>query len=180
VDLVSNSFVILKSNSPPPPTPPTRLLHSFYLEFQISLPRPSKSSTISQFILTMFSFFSQALASVCNTEWLKAVCSVGTAIVFKQGSLCLFKRMGKWLSWQIRLKKQEQDSHSLAQMSTFATWLAFGGILNKTCLCAYAPTLSDTWLRNGIKSRSSLGPHASKDKCSQVGHFSESVELCHN
>lgn len=157
-----------------------RLLHSFYLEFQISLfSRDSQSSTISQFLLKMFSFFSQALVSVSNTEWLKAVCSVGTAIVFKQGSLCLFKRMGKWLSWQIRLKKQEQDSRSLAQMSTFATWPAFGGILNKTCLCAFASTLSDTWLRNGIESHSH-GPHASEDKCSQVGPVSESVELCHN
>ena len=82
----------------------------------------------------MFWFFSQTLASVLNAEWLKAVCSVRTVIVFKQGSLCLFKRMGKWLSWQIRLKKQ--DSHGLAQMSTFATWLAFWGILNKSGLCA--------------------------------------------
>lgn len=106
-----------------------------------------QSSKISQFTFKMFWFFSQTLASVLNTEWLKAVCSVRTVIVFKQGSLCLFKRMGKWLSWQIRLKKQA--SHSLAQMSTFATWLAFWGILNKTCLCAGgACALLDTWLRN--------------------------------
>lgn len=82
----------------------------------------------------MFWFFSQALASVLSTEWLKAVCSVRTVTVFKQGSLCLFKRMGKWLSWRIRLKKQ--DSRSLAQMSTFATWLAFWGTRNKSGLCA--------------------------------------------
>lgn len=85
----------------------------------------------------MFWFFSPALASVLNTERLKAVCSVGTVRVFKQGSLCLFKRMGKWLSRQIRLKKQEQDSHSLAQMSAFATWLAFGGILKQNLLARW-------------------------------------------
>lgn len=71
-----------------------------------------QSSKISQFTLKMFWFLSQTLASVLSTEWLKAVCSVRTVTVFKQGSLCLFKRMGKWLSWQIRLKKTGQPQSS--------------------------------------------------------------------
>lgn len=132
-----------------------------------------QNSKISPFTFKMFWFFSQTLASVLNAEWLKAVCSVRTVIVFKQGSLCLFKRMGKWLSWQIRLHKQ--DSHSLAQMSTFATWLAFWGILNKTCLCAGAWALPELcltpdwgmWLRTAARAWVSLWAHVPRFEISQ-------------
>lgn len=148
--------------------------YSFYLEFQFLSPVSwdLQSSKINQFTLKMFWFFPQTLASVLNTEWLKAVCSVRTVIVFKQGSLCLFKRMGKWLSWQMRLKKQASPSR--AQMSAFAIWLAFRGILNKTCLWCWWLRSADTWLRRVIQSHCQA-LRVSVDKCSQVWNFSEAV-----